>query len=44
MLSIARELAGAVLPDPRGARLLGITLSGFDRDEDRDPVQLNLFG
>ncbi|MCS5601163.1 MAG: DNA polymerase IV [Paracoccus sp.] len=44
MLSIARELAGAVLPDPRGARLLGITLSGFDRDEDRDPVQLDLFG
>ncbi|MGR3362113.1 MAG: DNA polymerase IV [Paracoccus sp. (in: a-proteobacteria)] len=44
MLSIARELAGAVLPDPRGARLLGITLSGFDRDEDSDPVQLNLFG
>ncbi|MEH6785889.1 MAG: DNA polymerase IV [Paracoccus sp. (in: a-proteobacteria)] len=44
MLAIARELAGAVLPDPRGARLLGITLSGFDRDEDRDPVQLDLFG
>ncbi|MGR3403603.1 MAG: DNA polymerase IV [Paracoccus sp. (in: a-proteobacteria)] len=44
MLSIARELAGAVLPDPRGARLLGITLSGFDRDEDSDPVQLDLFG
>lgn len=44
MLGMACELAATVLPDPRGARLLGITLSGFDRDEDHDPAQLDLFG
>lgn len=44
MLAIARELAGSVLPDPRGARLLGITLSGFQPAGDPDPAQLDLFG
>ena len=44
MLGIARDLATGVLPDPRGARLLGITLSGFDHEEDHDPAQLDLFG
>nr|WP_111301980.1 DNA polymerase IV [Paracoccus saliphilus] len=42
MLAIACDLAGTVLPDARGARLLGITLSGFDQD-DPDPAQLSLF-
>ncbi|WP_410219040.1 DNA polymerase IV [Paracoccus sp. (in: a-proteobacteria)] len=42
MLAIAQELAMAVLPDPRGARLLGITLSGFDQDQG-DDAQLSLF-
>ncbi|MCF3972707.1 DNA polymerase IV [Paracoccus salsus] len=44
MLAIARALAATVLPDPRGARLLGITLSGFDHDDRRDDAQLDLFG
>lgn len=43
MLGVACELAATVLPDARGARLLGITLSGFDHDEDHDPAQLDLF-
>jgi DNA polymerase-4 len=44
MLAIACDLAATVLPDPRGARLLGITLSGFDHDApDPDPTQLDLF-
>ncbi|MFV0301516.1 MAG: DNA polymerase IV [Paracoccus sp. (in: a-proteobacteria)] len=44
MLAIACDLAATVLPDPRGARLLGITLSGFDHeDHDSDEVQLDLF-
>ncbi len=42
MLDIARDLIAAVMPDPRGARLLGITLSGFGRDGG-DPAQLDLF-
>ncbi|MBM3605488.1 MAG: DNA polymerase IV [Alphaproteobacteria bacterium] len=42
MLTIAQDLATAVLPDPRGARLLGITLSGFDQDQG-DDAQLSLF-
>lgn len=44
LLAVARELAEAVLPDPRGARLLGITLSGFDQDDPQDDAQLDLFG
>lgn len=44
MLAIACELAETVLPDPRGARLLGITLSGFDREDHHDDAQLDLFG
>lgn len=43
MLALARDLAATVLPDPRGARLLGITLSGFEQDEGRDDAQLDLF-
>ncbi|WP_265501819.1 DNA polymerase IV [Paracoccus beibuensis] len=42
LLDIAGDLAAGVLPDPRGARLLGITLSGFDHD-DGDDGQLSLF-
>ena len=42
LLSIARDLAGGVLPDPRGARLLGVTLSGFE-GPDGGPAQLSLF-
>lgn len=29
LLDLARDLAASVLPDPRGARLLGVTISGF---------------
>ena len=42
LLSIARDLAAGVLPDPRGARLLGVTLSGFEVPDD-GPAQLSLF-
>ena len=42
MLAIALDLAATVRPDPRGARLLGITLSGFETDH--DDAQLDLFG
>ncbi|WP_042251695.1 DNA polymerase IV [Paracoccus sp. PAMC 22219] len=42
LLSIARDLAAGVLPDPRGARLLGVTLSGFQGPDD-GPAQLSLF-
>ncbi|RJL21141.1 DNA polymerase IV [Paracoccus siganidrum] len=44
MLALACELADTVLPDPRGVRLLGITLSGFDHDEAPPDGQLELFG
>ena len=40
---LAAELAAAVLPDPRGVRLLGITLSGFEKATDQDHGQLPLF-
>lgn len=42
LLAIARDLARGVLPDPRGARLLGVTLSGFETPDD-GPAQLSLF-
>ncbi|WP_405404205.1 DNA polymerase IV [Paracoccus sp. Ld10] len=42
LLCIARDLAAGVLPDPRGARLLGVTLSGFEGAGD-GPAQLSLF-
>lgn len=42
LLSVACELATIVLPDPRGARLLGVTLSGFETDEIQDNPQLDL--
>jgi DNA polymerase-4 len=41
MLTVARDLAAGVLPDPRGVRLLGITMSGFDAEP--DDGQLSLF-
>ncbi|WP_304617990.1 DNA polymerase IV [Paracoccus sp. (in: a-proteobacteria)] len=43
LLALARDLGATVLPDPRGARLLGITLSHFDSD-DGTAAQLDLFG
>ncbi len=43
MLTIVQELAALVLPDPRGARLLGVTMSGFDRGDESDAAQLSLF-
>ncbi|WP_221931920.1 DNA polymerase IV [uncultured Paracoccus sp.] len=43
MLAIAGELAAMVLPDARGVRLLGITLSGFDHENPVEHVQLRLF-
>ena len=43
LLAISQELAAAVLPDPRGARLLGITLSSFAHETTEDSAQLDLF-
>ena len=44
MLGIACDLAATVLPDPRGVRLLGITLSGFGHGmESGADGQLDLF-
>ena len=43
LLAVADDLASAVLPDPRGARLLGITLSGFDHPAPGGDGQLDLF-
>ena len=43
MLRISRDLAAGVLPGPLGVRLLGITLSGFDSDDDSADGQLDLF-
>lgn len=43
LLGIAGELAATVLPDPRGVRLLGITLSGFDQVGSGENSQLDLF-
>lgn len=43
MLAIGRELAATVLPDPRGARLLGLTLSGLGHDRDDPDPQMDLF-
>lgn len=43
LLEVACELSQLVLPDPRGARLLGITLSGFDLEPPPDSAQLDLF-
>lgn len=43
MLALARDLAATVLPDPRGARLLGITISGFEAEAEDQGVQLSLF-
>ncbi|MDM7459160.1 MAG: DNA polymerase IV, partial [Paracoccus sp. (in: a-proteobacteria)] len=43
MLSLACDLAAGVLPDPRGVRLLGISLSGLRRRDEDGPEQLSLF-
>ena len=46
MLAIASDLAAPALPDPRGVRLLGITLSGLLAGDDPptdDARQLSLF-
>ena len=42
MLALARDLLGTVLPDPRGVRLLGVTLSSL-HDAASEPSQLELF-
>lgn len=44
LLEVARALVRQVLPDPRGARLLGITLSGLAGDAADAQAQLDLFG
>jgi DNA polymerase-4 len=45
LLTEATALLPQVLPDPRGVRLLGITLSGLCPAPDREPPrQLDLFG
>lgn len=45
MLEIARDLAAGVLPDPRGVRLLGITLSALEGTREvPETGQLDLFG
>ena len=38
----ACAMIATILPDPRGIRLIGVTLSGFERGN--DPRQLSLFG
>ena len=43
MLTLARDLLATVLPDPRGVRLLGVTLSSLHDAAER-PSQLDLFG
>ena len=45
MLAVAQGLLGSVLPDPRGVRLLGVTLSGLEhaRGEAPDAGQMELF-
>ncbi|MRX51221.1 DNA polymerase IV [Paracoccus sp. S-4012] len=45
MLGVARGLLDSVLPDPRGVRLLGMTLSGLEHgaEEPQDEGQLKLF-
>lgn len=43
MLALAQGLLAAVLPDPRGVRLLGITLSSLYPAAE-EPPQLELFG
>lgn len=43
LLDQARTLIRQVLPDPRGARLLGVTLSGFLDIASDEPAQLDLF-
>ena len=42
-LSAAQAMLALVMPDPRGVRLLGVTLSGLGRDTDDKAGQLDLF-
>lgn len=43
LLCVAQSLLAGVMPDPRGVRLLGVTLSGFGQKENL-AGQLDLFG
>lgn len=43
MLAVGVSLLSGVLPDPRGVRLLGITLSGLIAPDDHDASQPDLF-
>ncbi|WBU59066.1 DNA polymerase IV [Paracoccus albus] len=43
LLRIAQELLTGVMPDPRGVRLLGVTLSGLAVKEEQNDGQLDLF-
>ncbi|MDO5605617.1 MAG: DNA polymerase IV [Paracoccus sp. (in: a-proteobacteria)] len=43
MRTIAEALLGEVMPDARGVRLLGITLSGLVKPEENSASQLDLF-
>lgn len=44
LLETAISLSNGTLPDPRGIRLIGVTLSGFTQAVPDDPRQLDLFG
>ncbi|WBU58214.1 DNA polymerase IV [Paracoccus sediminicola] len=43
LLGLAQALLANVMPDPRGVRLLGITLSGFAQNDENPDGQLDLF-
>lgn len=43
LLQIAQNLLAGVMPDPRGVRLLGVTLSGLAQDDAETDGQLDLF-
>ncbi|MFD1797436.1 DNA polymerase IV [Paracoccus aurantiacus] len=43
LLEIGQALLAGVMPDPRGVRLLGITLSGFGQKDNMFEGQLDLF-
>jgi DNA polymerase IV len=40
--SVSLDLVRSVLPAPQGVRLVGVTVSNFDRDETHAPAQLDL--
>ncbi|WBU65095.1 DNA polymerase IV [Paracoccus aerodenitrificans] len=43
LLEIAQAMLAGVMPDPRGVRLLGITLSGLAQQDKKSHRQLDLF-